>query len=173
MEYDNNEIKKTLCKGNKDIVYEIDNSTHQHNLKNISTEEYDNNRIAVILSTECSEQKKDSDSNNNYAQKKVFLPIIAKQYPGLNADIPNIYKEIVNNISVFGSNGNGSFIENNTFVEEASVFIRKFDIDISKIQLIPEKIPEQKIPKGTLDYLGRLDVNQIRKNLGTLLKNVP
>jgi hypothetical protein len=99
--------------------------------------------------------------------------MIARQYPGLNANIPNIYKEIVNNISVFSSTGNGSFIENNTFVEEASVFIRKFDIDISKIQLIPEKIPEQKIPKGTLDYLGRLDVNQIRKNLGTLLKNVP
>ncbi|MCA6072239.1 MAG: ATP-binding protein [Endomicrobium sp.] len=167
VEYDNNEIKKTLCKVNKGMVYEIDNSTHQHNLKNISTEEYDNDRITAILSTECSEQRKDSDGNNNYVQKKVFLPIIAMQYSGLNVDITNIYKEIVNNISVFGSTG--SFIDdkdkvlqptNNTFVEEASVFIRKFDIDISKIQLIPKKIP---VSKKTLDYIGRLDKTNQKK----------
>jgi AAA15 family ATPase/GTPase len=167
VEYDNNEIKKeTLCKGNKDTVYEIDNSTHQHNLKNISTEKYDNDRITAILSIECSEQRKDSDGNNNYVQKKVFLPIIARQYPGLNADIPSIYKEIVNNISVLRSNDrfDRSVLQsNNTFVEEASVCIRKFDIDISKIQPTSKKIPEQEIPKETLDYLSKLDETEQKK----------
>ncbi|MDD2524673.1 MAG: AAA family ATPase, partial [Endomicrobiaceae bacterium] len=103
IEYDNTEIKKENLYKNNKIIYEIDNIANKNDFKNILAAEYDNNRMTSILNVECSEQKE-----NNYIQKKVFLSVIYKQYGGLNSDIANAYKEIVN-LFVSASN---NFVEN-------------------------------------------------------------
>lgn len=167
IEYDKEEIKKEILykKKEKDIlIYEIDNIVHQHNFKNISTDEYDNNRINAILNIECSEQKKDSNGNEQSIQKRAFLSVIAKRYSGLNSDITNVYKEIIN---MFVSGSNDFFKKvlekcketNDTYIDKTSDFIRNFDIDISKIQPTTKKfhISDIRLPVEVINQLDKMD----------------
>jgi len=160
VEYDNESIKKENLYKNKKIIYEIDNMLQQNNFENIATAEYDKNKITAILNVECSQQTEQSV----YIQNKVFLSVIAKQYSGLNTDITNTYKAI-NDIFVSGSNDfvanalEKCNLENDiSLLEKTAHFIKKFDIDISKIQPVVKKFPAADIfPESMINQLDALD----------------
>jgi AAA15 family ATPase/GTPase len=160
IEYDNNEIKKEFLHKNNKVIYEIDNLSNHNNFKYIEKPGYDKDRITSILNVECSEQKE----NSVYIQKKVFLSVIEKRYAALNVEITTAKRAIAN---IFVSHSN-NFVEDtlekcNTandagLLEKTETLIKKFDIDILKIQPIIKKIPASDIfPQEIINKLDALD----------------
>jgi AAA15 family ATPase/GTPase len=166
IEYDNNKIIKEFLYKNNKVIYEIDNITHQNKFENISTSEYGKNKITSILNVECSEKTE----KTGYIQNKVFLSVIEKQYSGLNTEITTV-KRAISNIFVSGSNNFVSYAlkkyneeKDNTFLEKVTQFIKKFDIDIAKIQPNVKKFPALDIlPEAVIRKLDGLDETEQKK----------
>jgi AAA15 family ATPase/GTPase len=199
IEYDGKEIKKeSLLKDDK-IIYSIDNTSKIYEFSAITNDQYNDEKIKSILSVECS-KKTDNDNDRSYLnallnitlspfkqpkqdvnsdilglQKRVFMSVIAKQYPGLSEDITLCFIMLLLSVRAFESNsitkemiqdiqndwnirdatkalkklkmiqdiqndwniddGNKEYIYKYSLIDRASRIIRKFDIDILKIEV--------------------------------------
>lgn len=144
LSYNKDGIRAEALRTREGVLFEIDHESGTIRFDHLVTEQYTEERLQAVLTTECTNAQKE--------QITTLLGKLAKQYPGLSPKLSAAYQFLTDQVSVsLGNHFDASFAVNylaksmqeasDSFHEIAS-YLKRLDIDITGMELIPNEDDE-------------------------------
>lgn len=124
-------------------IYFIDHNRGLYHYEGLATETYTHEHLREIMKAEC--------CNSKGEQIAPFLGKLARNYPGLNAELSNAYQFLMQGISISTANNfpaafaieylaqDKQRASQDQAFQEIVKYLRRLDIDIARMELIPSE----------------------------------
>lgn len=148
MEFDEKQIRAERLMAGQEILYEIE--THKQTFMKIESEVYTIKKLQEVYAVECLDEKR--------YQTKPFLTVLGQGFAGLSKSVTSAFLYITKRIDVYPTDRPKFSIcldklagsENQEDLKEAFqkivTTLRKFDIDIARMEHDREQFSEESIP---------------------------